>query len=519
MESEVRSRGQRLLFVALAVAGMVALFAACSRAKGEEDALRVAIPAGPVTLDPRLAADAVGDKISHLICDGLFKRNQRLELVPNLAARYERLSDTSYRFFLRDGVRFHDGSKLTAQDVAYTYRSIMEGKVASAFSSTFERIKKITVEAPLVLRIDLKEPYAPFLTMLTGGIVPRGAAERMGSAFATAPVGAGPYRFVRYVPGSVVELAANTQYAGEVPKIRRLIFEVIKDDNIRVLKLMKGDIDLVQNAVPPLLMDHLVAQPNLAKKEGTGIVMAYMGFNLEDPVLKRRQVRQAIAYAIDRDEIIAHRWKGMAVKANSILAPSNWAYDPKLRQYPYDPKKAMRLLDEAGLSDPDGNGPAMRLEIALKTSTVKSRIDIARMIAHQLAKVGIGVKVEPYEWGTFYKDVRSGNFQVYTLSWVGVTEPDIFYDVCNSSQFPPNGLNRGRYRNPQIDKLVEAGRVTMDRGKRRMIYSKVQRILLVDLPYIPLWYEKNVVVYNKGLKGVSLRPNASYRTFVDVEKR
>lgn len=505
--------------VALAMVSMVALFAACSRAKGEEDALRVAVPAGPVTLDPRLASDAVGDKISHLICDGLFKLNRKLELVPNLAVRYERLSDTSYRFFLRSGVKFHDGSEFTAKDVAYTYRSIIDGKITSPFSSAFGRIQKISVESPLVVRIDLKEPYAPFLTMLTRGIVPRGAAERMGSTFATAPVGTGPYRFVRFVPGSVVELAANTQYAGVIPKTQRLVFEVIKDDNIRVLKLMKGDVDLVQNAVPPLLLDRLVSRPNLAEKDETGIVMAYMGFNLEDPLLKRRRVRQAIAYAIDRDQIIAHRWRGMAVKANSILAPSNWAYDHKLWQYPYDPKKAVRLLDEEGLADPDGAGPAMRFEIALKTSTVKSRIDIVRMIAHQLAKVGIGVRVEPYEWGTFFKDVRRGNFQAYTLSWVGVTDPDIFYDVCHSSQFPPHGLNRGRYRNLQVDRLVEEGRVTMDRNKRRVIYNKVQRILLEDLPFIPLWYEKNVVVYGRALKGVHLWPNASYRTFVDVEKK
>ena len=133
--------------------------------------------------------------------------------------------------------------------------------------------------------------------------------------------------------------------------------------------------------------------------------------------------------------------------------------------------------------------------------------------------MGIGVRVEPYEWGTFFKDVRRGNFQAYTLSWVGVTDPDIFYDVCHSSQFPPHGLNRGRYRNSQVDRLVEEGRVTMDRNKRRVVYNKVQKILLEDLPYIPLWYEKNVVVYNKDLKGVSLWPNASYRTFVDIEKR
>ena len=209
----------------------------------------------------------------------------------------------------------------------------------------------------------------------------------------------------------------------------------------------------------------------------------------------------------------------MAVKANSILAPGNWAYDKNLKEYEYDPVKAKSLLDKAGFKDPDGDGPKNRLEFVYKTSNNKERIDIAQMIAHQLRKVGIGVRVEPYEWGKFYSDVKKGNFQMYSLSWSLLTEPDMFYDVCHSSMWAPQGVNRNRYKNAEVDKLVEEGRVTMDRNKRKDIYAKVQEIVLDELPYVPLWYEKNVVVYRDDLKDVKLRPDASFYTLTEIKKK
>lgn len=506
------------------VAAAVVAVLGCASCRGAgvrsaEGTLNVAIPAMPLTLDPRLASDAEGDKIASLLCDGLMIKNERLELVPNLAEEVEKLSETSYRFHLREGIRFHDGTPLTADDVVFTFRSIIDGKIASPFKGSYEWIREIIAESPREVRIDLKEPYGPFLTRLTLGIVSKAAAEKLGDGFGRAPVCAGPYAFVQMTSDAFVELKANADYFGDGPKMKRLVFHVVKDDNVRVLKLIKGDIDLVQNAVPPLLLEGLKKNPQLAVVDDVGIVMGYLGMNLTDPILADPRVRRAIAFAIDRDAIIAHRWRGLAVKANSVLSPGNWAYDDDLPQIPYDPAKAAALLDEAGYPDPDGAGKKPRFKLLFKTSTVKERVDIARMIAEQLKAVGIDARVVPYEWATFFRDVRRGNFQLYSLSWVGITEPDIFYEVFHSSQLPPAGLNRGRYRNPEVDELVAAGRVTMDDGKRREIYAKVQRILLDDLPIVPLWYEKNVAVYRKGLEGVVVYPDASYRAFMGIEKR
>ncbi len=503
---------------------IAALVVACvlggCRGSGRSEAgLRVGIMASPTTLDPRLAVDAEGSKITSLIFDGLLALDDELNLMPALAERYEIVDDVTYRVFLRRDVRFHSGAPFTAADVIYTYQSIRDPQTRSPYKSAFDRVKALKAEDDYTVRIELKEPYAPFLTALRAKIVSREDIQRLGERYGHEPVGTGRYRLVRFVPESMVVLEANDAYWGEPPRQRRIVFHIIKEDNVRVLKLMKGDIDLVQNGVPPLLVGKLTNRDELALKTDVGTVSTYMGLNLGDAILKQRKVREAIARAIDVDAIIRWRWRGLAIRANSILAPSLWAHDDALEPIPYDPAAAKRLLDEAGYPDPDGDGPAMRFELVYKTTTVKNRVDIARMIAHQLGKVGIGINLKTYEWGTFFRDVRTGNFQLYTLSWVGLTEPDIFYDVCHSSQMPPEGMNRDRYVNPAVDRLVERGRVTMNQVVRKEIYDRVQRIVLHDLPFIPLWYEKNWVMYQRDLEDVRLRPDAAYLPFADVVKR
>ncbi|MFH1873965.1 MAG: ABC transporter substrate-binding protein [Pseudomonadota bacterium] len=475
----------------------------------DQQTLKVAIAMGPLNLDPRVASDAEGTKICKLLFDGLFARDASSSLIPNLALKYELEGDTVYKFYLRPGVKFHSGSSFTAQDVLYTYQSIINGKLISPYRESFARIKKMEALDAYTVLIELKEPYAPFLTLLTMGIVSHLNPSQ--------PIGTGVYKLKHFEPDTVVELEANPDYFGHKPKLQHLNFQVIKDDNVRVLKLVKGEVDLVQNGIPALLIPSLVKKYNLKMLSDDGINMTYLGINLTDDILKHKKVRQALAYALNRDEIINHRFDGLAKKANSLLPPSNWAYDKNLGQYEYDPRKARKLLDEAGFKRTAKDKP--RFALSQKTSTLKERVDIAKMIAYQLSLVGINSNVQSYEWGTFYRDVKTGNFQLYTLAWVGITEPDFFYDVCHSSQFSPEGVNRDRYSNPEVDKLVAQARITLDQEKRKQLYIEVQQILFEDLPFIPLWYEKNVVVYQPNLKGVSLRPDASYQTFVNISKK
>ncbi len=476
--------------------------------KTPNDTLVVGIEAAPLTLDPRLAADAYSSKLSQLVHNGLFRLNERLETVPDLAETFETLSPTDYRFHLRSGVRFQNGQDLSASDVKATLESVVDEKLASPFRGTMEKIQEIIVIDPLTLEIKLKEPFAPLLSALTMGIIPTGGDPSIGT---------GPFRVDSFKPQEEVVLARNENYFLGAPRMTRLVFRIIPDDNLRVLELKNHRIDLLQNNVPPQLLG-AVNDPDLVLETTEGINMTYLGLNLREDPLKKADVREAIARALNIPALIEYRMAKLARPATGILSPVHWAYEPDVPTYPFDPAKAKKLLDQAGYPDPDGDGPRPRLTLTYKTSTKKDRIGLARLIARYLKDVGIEVRVVPYDWGVFFHDVGTGNFQMYSLTWVGVTEPDIFYSVFNSTQTPPTGLNRGGYSNPSIDRLTEDGRKEMDRAKRKEIYSYVQKVLAQDLPMIPLWYEDNYAVFSRHVKGIRLRPNASFEWAMEAYK-
>jgi peptide/nickel transport system substrate-binding protein len=236
-----------------------------------------------------------------------------------------------------------------------------------------------------------------------------------------------------------------------------------------------------------------------------------MAFNLNDPILQDQRVRQAIAYALDREEIIKYYWRDFVTPASSILPPNHWAHEENTVTYSYQPVKARQLLDLAGWKDPDGDGPLPRFRLTYKTSTEESTRQVATIIQQELKNVGIQLDLRPFEFGTFYGDIVRGNFQLFTLRWIGGNnDPDIFETVFHSGRVPPRGFNRGRYRNGRVDQLIELARTELNQGRRKELYSEVQKILAVDLPYIDLWYFKNVCIYQKRISGLTLSPSGDY---------
>jgi peptide/nickel transport system substrate-binding protein len=270
----------------------------------------------------------------------------------------------------------------------------------------------------------------------------------------------------------------------------------------------QGGVDLMINLLPPDALPRLEKISELKIVTRPGASCAYIGFNMKDRVLRHKKVRKAIAYAVDRRGIILNILKGLAIPSHSLLPPSHWAYEPEVRTYPYDPEEARRLLDEAGFTDPPG--PEPRFTLMYKTSMNEVRRRIGEVLQAQLGEVGIRVIMKNYEWGTFFADIRRGNFQMYTLTWVGITDPDHYYYIFHSSNLPPRGANRNRYFNPELDQLVERGRVTLDPEKRREIYAHVQQIVAEDLPYVHLWHAMNVAVMSRELKGFVLYANQDF---------
>lgn len=465
--------------------------------KTDPNLLTVALSAEPVLLDPRLATDAAGQKISALLYDGLVDLNEKLEVVPLLAEKWEEIAPLTYLFHLRKGVRLSNGEIFSSKEVLCSHHYIKDPKNLSPFRREFEKLELEAIDADTV-QIKLKEPYAPFFVILKKGIV--GCDGKSGT---------GPYRLLSQEAGQYLLLKRRLNYFAGPAKIDNLKFEIIKEDSTRVLKLIKGEIDLALNGIPALLIDQVLSKRKIKMKTEGSLTFAYMGLNLKHPALKDKRVRQAIAFALDRDQILKQLWKGMASKANSLLPPFHWAYDSEVFSYERNIARAKQLLAEAKMEN---------LSLTLRTSTLKERIDIANMIASQLKEAGIQVRVLPFEWGTFFKDIKSGNFDLYTSTWVGVSEPDLFYNILHSAQFPPEGFNRGFFVNANLDTLTVKGREVLDPQKRIPIYQEIQRRVQEELPYVPLWYENNVLLYWSDLKGVALSPDGNYRDFRNIHR-
>jgi peptide/nickel transport system substrate-binding protein len=284
-------------------------------------------------------------------------------------------------------------------------------------------------------------------------------------------------------------------------------FAVIPDPTTRALELRKGSADVAINAMATDTVLTLEKEPELQVLRAPGTIVTYLAFNLRDPILKDVRVRQAIAFAIDRAPMINYLWRNSARPAASILPPESWAYDDDVQKYNYDPEHARQLLDAAGY--PVING--VRFHMTMKTATEETGRLVAAVLQQQLRAVGIALDIRSFEFATFYSDVTHGEFQFYSLRWVGGNEdPDIFELVFDSNRFPPKGSNRGFYSNPRVDELIREGRRELDQNKRKQIYAELQQTLAKDLPYINLWYLDNVLVARKRVKNITIDPAGSY---------
>jgi peptide/nickel transport system substrate-binding protein len=282
---------------------------------------------------------------------------------------------------------------------------------------------------------------------------------------------------------------------------------VVPDDTTRALELRKGSADVEINALTPDTVLALERDPALAVERAPGTVLAYLGFNLRDPILSDVRVRQAIAYALDRKPMIEYLWRGQAQLARSILPPQSWAYNGDVPAYDHDPGKAQSLLDAAGY--PAVNG--VRFHLTMKTSTDGNTRLMVAVMQQQLRQVGIALDIRSFEFATFFADVTRGAFQLYGLRWIGGNEdPDIFEYAFHSAKFPPHGANRGYYSNAKVDAWLDEARREVDLQARKKAYADVQRVLAEELPYIDLWYLDNVAVHNQRVRNLRLNPAGNY---------
>ena len=464
------------------------------------------IESSPTNLDPRIGIDAQSERIDDLIFDDLLSRGDDLNVAPGLAERWEIPDPVTYVFHLHQGVKFHDGAALTSRDVKWTFDSLLQGKIRSTKSAVYKYVDHIDAPDDATVTFHLKEPDATLLWNLSDGaigIVPYGSGDEMTQH----PIGSGPFKFLSAETDREVVLERNPDYWGGAPKLSRVRFAVVPDETTEALELRKGSGDIAINSLTPDTVVTLEQDSNLAVERGGGTRLAYLGFNLRDPILKDARVRQAIAYALDRKPMIEYLWRGLAQPARSVLPAQSWAYNGDVPAYEHDSEKARQILDAAGY--PAVNG--VRFHIAMKTSTDANTRLMVALMQQQMRDVGIALDIRSFEFATFFSDVQHGAFQLYGLRWIGGNEdPDIFEYAFHSSKFPPNGANRNYYSNPKVDALIDHARQEVDPRLRKPMYAEVQAILAQDLPYINLWYLDNVLVHTRRVRNLRLNAAGNY---------
>jgi peptide/nickel transport system substrate-binding protein len=487
----------------------------CSRPPAP-DTLVMIIEFSPANLDPRVGTDAQSERIDELIFDSLVRKDEHFAIQPWLAQRWDIPDPQTYIFHIRRGVHFHDGSALTAKDVKWTLDSVRDGTVITLKSAAFKLVDKVEAKDDYTVVLHLKEADAPLLWSLTDGalgIVPYGSDKN----FNRHPVGSGPFKFERFDPDSQVILSRNDDYWAEHPRIQRVRLAIVPDATTRALELRKGSADVAaSNSLPLDTVRSLRQDRNLEVMQEPGTNLLYVAFNLRDPFLKNVQVRQALAYAIDRQPILHYLFADAGRLADSVLPPQHWAYNGEVDHYPYNPDKANALLDSAGYArGKDG----VRYNLTMKTSSDETARLLAAVIQQQLRKVGIALAIRSFEPTTFYADVVKGAFQMYTLRWLGYSneDPDIFEYAFYTASFAPKAANRSYYSNPRVDRLIEEGRRTLDQEKRKQIYAEVQRILAHDLPYIDFWYLDNVMVHSTRVRIPHVGASGNYDFLTTAE--
>lgn len=465
--------------------------------------LKAAISADPEGFDPHLTSAYSSFEILENVYDTLVTVDENLNMAPSLAESWEVSDDNlTWTFHLREGVVFHNGRSLTADDVVYSYERIMNPDTGSGVAWRFGSVESVEAIDDMTVAIHLTEPSPNLLGRIGGykgmAIVAQENVEDGG--IATNPMGTGPFKFVEYVPGDHVTLEANADYWEEgKPYLDGVTFQIIPDETVLLTNLLTGEVDWA-DGLPPQRVTELATSGEIIVDKEAGGDYWYIGLNLEREPFDDPLVRQAIAYAIDRDQVAAAaKWDTATPNDGPIPQDSFWYYD--YQPYDQDLDKARELLAEAGY--PDGFDTEF-----MPTTFYEETVRTAQVLQAQLSAIGINAEIRTLEWGTWLEEEGAGNFDMYICGWIGNLDPD---DYFYAQHYTDQGFNFTGYSNPEVDELLAAGRVETDEAARKEIYDQVQQMIIDDAPYIYLYNPATVNAWLPDVRGYFARGDSAIR--------
>lgn len=531
----MKSWWYRLSAVGLSLLMLASCTKSCQKAHDGESVINIDIAQPIESLDPRYTTSAAASRVAKLIYAPLFEIDDDSSPKAFLAESLNVLDEKTMKVVLRKNLFFHDNSPLTAQDVVYTFQQLGSADVASPHAEKFEYLADIKALNESEVIFELKRPHAPFLTDLSAiGIVSKKSCDGRSQQCRHENIGSGPFQLTEWdTAKESISLKPFVQWFEGAPK-NSLTIRVVRDENTSILELIGKKADLIEGDISPSNLPELKKHAHLTIEQVPGLGYAYLAVNVrgvrpderhDTPQYATRQalanklVRKAIAQAIDFDQIIEKLYLNAATRTSGLIPNGHWMKDASLKAPIFDPSASEKLLDEAGFkrTGPDN----MRFKLTIATTPNRLRQNTTQLYADFLKRVGIDASIRVKEWSALYDDMKKGQFELFSAIWVPVTDPDLYHFVHHSSSIPDGekaGGNRHGYKNPDADRLIELGRTTLDSEKRKAIYQEIERKLIEDLPYIPLWNEHRIVVFNnEKIRGVKASPTGSLLWLRNVE--
>lgn len=486
---------KRWFVVVLVAAGL--LGAAVQAEAQAKDTLVVALVSHPPTLDPHMHFERVGILVNINMFDSLLHKTAKLAYEPSLATSWKALSDTVWEFKLRHGVKFHNGETMTAEDVKYSFERVLDPKKKSPQYGNVRAIKEVRITAPDTIQLVTDKPFPLLLERLVFfPIVPKKHVEKVGDqAFGeSAPVGTGPWKFVEWKRDQYIRLEAFDGHWRGKPPFKVLVFRAIPEVATQIAELKTGGVDIIRNVSADLVPD-LKAHPQTYVTAAPILRVHYVAFDMRQPPFDKKAVRQAANYAIDRQAIIQKMMAGLGQQVATVVQPAAFGYDPEVKPYPYDPKKAKELLAQAGY--PNG------VDITLHSAFVEFR-PVFEAICQMLTDVGIRTTPKMWDPGPAWNKFFQGEGKAangYYGSWgnYSVFDADAVLHPLYHTE-PGGWVGKWYVRVEGLDGLIDEGRSTLDQARRKSAYARIQRLIREEAPSLFLFTQYDTLGVSKKVE-------------------
>jgi len=492
------------------------LLLSCQREGTSPSNTLTTVVTAPVnSLNPLLVTDAAGQHINELSHGALVSIDHNLLPKPYLAESFFWKDSQTISFRLKKDCTFVSGRKITSSDIRRSWEYYLRPENAAAFAESMSRIKEVRIKNDWEFDLLLKAPTLSLLADLDLLKILDLDSPLSKEPKAFHIPGAGPFELLSH-DATEVKLKRREQPCLARPPLEYISVKVVRDDLSRYLKVKTGEVDVILNELNYRKVEMIQQDPTLPLKVETidGIGFSYIGINISNEKLRDIRVRKALALSLDIPSLIKFKGRGMANPARNLLADMNFYSNKNIQIVTRDLEKAKKLLDEAGFSNGANGKPPLRL--TLKTNTSSISTENARVMIAQAKEAGIEIKHVANEWGIFYNDVKTGNTELYTLRWVGVTDPRIYYEIFHSREMGKG--NRTRYSNSKLDSLLDKAEATNHLETRKKLYDQVQAMVADDLPYLNLWHGQNVAVLRKEVQGLQLHPAGKWEPLLGVRK-